>query len=211
MAIAAAPSTRDPVTVWTALRSPKLLTREVLAGVVTTLALVPEVISFSIVAGVDPMVSLIASVVLALTMSVLGGRPAMITAAAGSVALVIAPLVHSSGVRYVLPAMILAGLIQVVFGLAGLARLMRFIPRSVMIGFVNALGVLIFVAQVHARPATCPGWSIRLFVLTVAIILTVATHHHAPIPAPLDGDRDRHRDRDDRAAWSSRTSGEKGR
>lgn len=114
----------------------------------TTLALVPEVISFSTVAGVDPMVSLIASVVLSLTMSVLGGRPAMITAAAGSVALAIAPLVHAHGVRYVLPAVILAGVIQIVFGLAGLARLMRFIPRSVMIVFVNALGILIFKTQI---------------------------------------------------------------
>ena len=183
MAIAAAPSTRDPVTVWTALRSPTLLTREVLAGVVTTLALVPEVISFSIVAGVDPMVSLIASVVLALTMSVLGGRPAMITAAAGSVALVIAPLVHSSGVRYVLPAMILAGLIQVVFGLAGLARLMRFIPRSVMIGFVNALGILIFKAQItHVLHVN--GLAYGLFAVTLAIIFIVP-RFTTVIPAPL--------------------------
>ena len=183
MAIAAAPSTRDPVTVWTALRSPTLLTREVLAGVVTTLALVPEVISFSIVAGVDPMVSLIASVVLALTMSVLGGRPAMITAAAGSVALVIAPLVHSSGVRYVLPAMILAGLIQVVFGLAGLARLMRFIPRSVMIGFVNALGILIFKAQItHVLHVN--GLAYGLFAATLAIIFVVP-RFTTVVPAPL--------------------------
>ncbi|MCU1567704.1 MAG: sulfate transporter, partial [Pseudarthrobacter sp.] len=139
---------RQPITVRTALRSPRQLSREVLAGMVTTLALVPEVISFSIVAGVDPMVSLVASIVLALAMSILGGRPGMVTAAAGSVALVIAPLVHEHGVEYVLPAVLLGGVIQVVFGLAGLARLMRFIPRSVMIGFVNALGVLIFMAQV---------------------------------------------------------------
>ena len=94
---------RTPVTVLSALRSPQQLSREVLAGMVTTLALVPEVISFSIVAGVDPMVSLVASIVLAVTMSILGGRPGVITAAAGSVALVIAPLVHSHGVQYVLP------------------------------------------------------------------------------------------------------------
>lgn len=126
---------RSPVTVLTALRSPRQLSREVLAGMVTTLALIPEVISFSIVAGVDPMVRLVASVVLATTMSILGGRSGVITAAAGSVALVIAPLVHQHGVQYVLPTVILAGMVQIVFGFAGLARLMRFIPRSVMTGF----------------------------------------------------------------------------
>jgi SulP family sulfate permease len=184
MAVAAAtPLTGSPVTVRSVLRSPKLLTREVLAGLVTTLALVPEVISFSIVAGVDPMVSLIASVVLALTMSILGGRPAMITAAAGSVALVIAPLVHSSGARYVLPAMVLAGLIQVVFGLAGLARLMRFIPRSVMIGFVNALGILIFKAQI-SHVLHVNGLAYGLFALTLAIIFVVP-RFTTVVPAPL--------------------------
>src|SRR3978361_1505247 len=98
MAVAdTAPPDTDSVTVRSALRSPTLLTREVLAGLGTTLALVPEVISFSIVAGVDPMVSLVASVVLVLTMSILGGRPAMITAAAGSGALVIAPRARTHG------------------------------------------------------------------------------------------------------------------
>ena len=136
------------VTTLDALRSPRLLSREVLAGIVTTLALIPEVISFSVIAGVDPKVSLVASIVLAITMSILGGRPAMVTAAAGSVALVVAPLVKDHGVEYLLPAIILAGIVQIAFGALGLARLMRFIPRSVMIGFVNALGILIFVAQV---------------------------------------------------------------
>ncbi|MCW2526819.1 MAG: sulfate permease [Pseudonocardiales bacterium] len=173
----------DPVTSLTALRSPRLLSREVLAGLVTTLALVPEVISFSIVAGVDPMVSLVASVVLALSMSVLGGRPAVVTAAAGSVALVIAPLVHSHGVQYVLPTVILAGILQVIFGLAGLARLMRFIPRSVMIGFVNALGILIFRAQVtHVVHVAWLAYG--LFALTLAISFVVPVFTKA-VPAPL--------------------------
>lgn len=174
---------RTPVTVLTALRSPRQLSREVLAGMVTTLALVPEVISFSIVAGVDPMVSLVASIVLALTMSVLGGRPGVITAAAGSVALVIAPLVHDRGVEYVLPTVILAGLIQIAFGLAGLARLMRFIPRSVMIGFVNALGILIFVAQVP-HVINVPWIAYALFALTLAIIFIVPRFTKA-VPSPL--------------------------
>ncbi|MCU1573762.1 MAG: SulP family inorganic anion transporter [Micrococcaceae bacterium] len=174
---------RNPITVLSALRSPQQLSREVLAGMVTTLALVPEVISFSIVAGVDPMVSLVASIVLALTMSILGGRPGVITAAAGSVALVIAPLVHNHGVQFVLPTVILAGLIQIVFGLAGLARLMRFIPRSVMIGFVNALGVLIFTAQVP-HVLNVPWLAYLLFALTLAIIF-ILPRFTKIIPSPL--------------------------
>jgi sulfate permease, SulP family len=174
---------RTPVTVLGALRSPRQLSREVLAGMVTTLALVPEVISFSIVAGVDPMVSLVASIVLAVTMSILGGRPGVITAAAGSVALVIAPLVHSHGVQYVLPTVVLAGVIQIVFGLAGLARLMRFIPRSVMIGFVNALGVLIFTAQVP-HVLNVPWLAYVLFALTFAIIF-ILPRFTTVIPSPL--------------------------
>ena len=176
-------ASRTPVTVLSALRSPQQLSREVLAGMVTTLALVPEVISFSIVAGVDPMISLVASIVLAVTMSVLGGRPGVITAAAGSVALVIAPLVHSHGVQYVLPTVILAGVIQIVFGLAGLARLMRFIPRSVMIGFVNSLGVLIFMAQVP-HVLNVPWLAYVLFALTFAIIF-ILPRFTTVVPSPL--------------------------
>ena len=113
----------------TVLRSPQLLLRETLAGVITALALIPEVISFSVVAGVDPKVSLIASVVLCLTLSAFGGRRAMVTAAAGSVALVIGPMVHQHGVQYILPAVLMAGIIQILFGVLGMARLMRFIPQ----------------------------------------------------------------------------------
>lgn len=174
---------RKPITVLSALRSPRQLSREVLAGMVTTLALVPEVISFSIVAGVDPMVSLVASIVLALSMSILGGRPGVITAAAGSVALVIAPLVHEHGVKYVLPTVILAGVIQIVFGVTGLARLMRFIPRSVMIGFVNALGILIFMAQVP-HVINVPGLAYLLLALTFAIIFILPRFTKA-VPSPL--------------------------
>lgn len=170
-------------TVRATLRNPKLLSVEVLAGVVTTLALIPEVISFSVIAGVDPKVSLIASVVLAISMSILGGRPAMITAAAGAVALVVAPLVKEQGVEYLLPAVVLAGLVQILFGVTGLARLMRFIPRSVMIGFVNALGILIFVAQVPHLLGV-PWLVYPLFVVTVVIVLFLPRLTTA-VPAPL--------------------------
>ena len=167
----------------TVLRSPALLMRETLAGVITALAMIPEVISFSVIAGVDPKVSLIASVVLCLSMSVLGGRPAMVTAAAGSVALVIGPMVHQYGVEYILPAVLLAGLIQIVFGLAGMARLMRFIPHSVMTGFVNALGILIFFAQVPHFWSREP-LILGLFGLTLLIVLWLPRWVKS-IPSPL--------------------------
>ena len=165
------------------MRQPNLLIRESLAGIVTALALIPEVISFSFVSGVDPKVALIASIVLCLTMSVLGGRTAMVTAAAGSIALVIGPMVKLHGVGYILPTILLAGLVQIAFGVAGLARLMRFIPRSVMIGFVNALGILIFCAQVP-HILNVPWLVYPLFVLTVAIIFIVPRITTA-VPAPL--------------------------
>ncbi|AST80689.1 TPA: SulP family inorganic anion transporter [Citrobacter farmeri] len=170
-------------TVTGVLRAPRLLVRETLAGVITALALIPEVISFSVIAGVDPKVSLIASVVLCLAMSFMGGRPAMVTAAAGSVALVIGPMVHQHGVQYILPAVVLAGLIQILFGVTGMARLMRFIPTAVMTGFVNALGILIFFAQVpHFWSKSPLIWG--LFALTLLIVLWVPRVIKS-IPAPL--------------------------
>lgn len=165
------------------LCSPRLLVREILAGVMTSLALVPEVISFSVVAGVDPKVSLVASVVLGLTMSLLGGRAAMVTAAAGSVALVIGPTVSAHGAQYVLPIVLLAGAIQVAFGVAGLARVMRYVPRSVTIGFVNALGILIFLAQVpHLASPSLALYA--LFALTLAIVHFLPRLTQA-VPSPL--------------------------
>ncbi|MFE4112227.1 SulP family inorganic anion transporter [Kosakonia sp. YIM B13611] len=165
------------------LRSQQLFTREVLAGVITALALIPEVISFSVIAGVDPKVSLIASVVLCFSMSLLGGRPAMVTAAAGSVALVIGPMVHQNGAEYILPAVLLAGVIQIIFGLSGMSRLMRVIPHAVMAGFVNALGILIFFAQVPhfwRKDALI----LALFALTILIVLWLPRWVKS-IPAPL--------------------------
>lgn len=173
----------NPDSVLATLKNPKKLTTETLAGIVTTLALIPEVISFSIIAGVDPRVSLIASVVLAISMSFLGGRSAMVTAAAGAVALVVAPLVKTHGVEYLLPAVIMAGIIQMLFGTLGLARLMRFIPRSVMIGFVNSLGILIFWAQVP-HLIDVPPVVYALFALTVLIVVLLPRFTKV-VPAPL--------------------------
>ncbi|MCC3295685.1 SulP family inorganic anion transporter [Arthrobacter sp. zg-Y411] len=130
------------------LRSPKLLKTEVLAGLVVALALIPEALAFSVIAGVDPRIGLFSAFTMAVTISFLGGRPAMISAATGAVALVIAPLVASHGVNYMIAAVLLAGVVQVLLAVLGVAKLMRFIPRQVMVGFVNALAVLILVAQV---------------------------------------------------------------
>lgn len=130
-----------------ALLSPRRLKTEVLGGLVVALALIPEAIAFSIIAGVDPRIGLFASFTMAVTISFVGGRPAMISAATGAVALVIAPLVKSHGLDYLVAAVILAGLFQIILGLSGVAKLMRFIPRSVMVGFVNALAILIFLSQ----------------------------------------------------------------
>ncbi|MEF9982870.1 MAG: SulP family inorganic anion transporter, partial [Glutamicibacter sp.] len=129
------------------LKSPRLLKTEVLAGLLVALALIPEAIAFSIIAGVDPRIGLFASFTMAVSISFFGGRPAMISAATGAIALVIAPLVASHGVDYFIAAVIMAGVFQVILALLGVAKLMRFIPRQVMVGFVNALAILIFLSQ----------------------------------------------------------------
>ncbi|MGP6380221.1 SulP family inorganic anion transporter [Yersinia bercovieri] len=173
----------DVLRVVQVLKSPKLMTRECLAGIVTALALIPEVISFSVIAGVDPKVSLVASIVLCLTLSILGGRPAMVTAAAGSVALVIGPMVHAHGVEYILPAVVIGGVIQILFGITGLSRMMRYIPRSVMIGFVNALGILIFFAQVpHVWGQSGMVWVMLIITLFIVLLLPRILK---TVPSPL--------------------------
>lgn len=122
--------------------------RNVLAGMVGTFALIPEVIAFSYAAGVAPEVGLYASFVISVAIAITGGRPGMISGAAGSVALVAADLVHGHGFQYLLLATLLAGAIQVLFGLFKLQNMMRFVSREVATGFVNALAILIFSAQI---------------------------------------------------------------
>ncbi|OKI36603.1 hypothetical protein A6A25_21260 [Saccharothrix sp. CB00851] len=131
------PSASNPNPRRPAWLNPKVLRTEVLAGLVVALALIPEAISFSIIAGVAPSVGLFASFTMAVVISVVGGRPAMISAATGAVALVVAPLVHDHGLGYLLAAVILGGFVQVLLGALGVAGLMRFVPRSVMVGFVT--------------------------------------------------------------------------
>lgn len=122
---------------------------DLLAGLVTCMALIPEAIGFSIVAGVDPMVGVYGTFCIALMVAIFGGRPGMISGAAGATALVLASLVKNHGMEYMLAATILAGVIQVVLGLLKVGSLMKFIPKPVMIGFVNALGIMMFTSQIN--------------------------------------------------------------
>ena len=174
---------RAETTVLTALRSPRLLTREVLAGLVVAMALIPEAISFSIIAGVDPRVGLFSSFVMAASIAFLGGRPAMITAATGAIALVVAPLVRDHGLDYLIVAVIMAGVFQIVLGLLGVAKLMRFIPRSVMVGFVNALAILIFSAQLPNLIGV--PWLVYPLIAVGIIIMVVMPRFTKLVPAPL--------------------------
>ncbi|MDK9860051.1 SulP family inorganic anion transporter [Staphylococcus equorum] len=155
----------------------------IVAGILVALALIPEALSFSIIAGVDPMVGLYSSFIIAVVISFVGGRPAMISAATGSVALVIVPLVKDHGVQYLLAATILMGIIQIIFGVLKVGRLMKFIPNSVLIGFVNALAILIFMTQIkHIFGISIPTY---LFVITTLLIIYLLPRVFNKIPAPL--------------------------
>jgi SulP family sulfate permease len=120
---------------------------EILAGLVVALALIPEAIAFSIIAGVDPKVGLYASFSIAVIVAITGGRPGMISAATAATAVLMVTLVKQHGLEYLLAATVVAGLIQILAGLLRLGYVMRFVGRSVMTGFVNALAILIFIAQ----------------------------------------------------------------
>ncbi|WP_078578073.1 SulP family inorganic anion transporter [Salipaludibacillus agaradhaerens] len=142
---------------------------DVLAGIVVALALIPEAIAFSIIAGVDPMVGLYAAFCIAVVIAFIGGRPGMISGATGAMALLMTTLVADHGLEYLLAATILTGIIQLLFGVFKLSVFMKFIPRSVMIGFVNALAILIFTAQLqHFVGETWIMYA--LVALTLAII-----------------------------------------
>ena len=167
----------------TALRSPRRLRIEVLAGLVVALALIPEAISFSIIAGVDPRVGLFASFTMAVTISIVGGRPAMISAATGAVALVVAPLVRERGMDYFIATVILAGVFQIALSLLGVAKLMRFVPRSVMVGFVNALAILIFSSQL--RHLVGVPWAVYPMVAAGIAIMVFLPRVTKAVPAPL--------------------------
>jgi sulfate permease, SulP family len=155
---------------------------DLIAGLVTCMALIPEAIGFSIVAGVNPMVGVYGSFCIALIVSIFGGRPGMISGAAGATALVLASLVRSHGVEYMLAATVLTGFIQMLFGFLKIGNLMKFIPKPVMIGFVNALGIMMFTAQLgHFKGAPI---LIGLALLGVAVIYLLPKINDK-IPAPI--------------------------
>ncbi len=156
---------------------------DILSGIVVALALIPEAIAFSIIAGVDPMVGLYASFCIAVIIAFVGGRPGMISAATGAMALLMVPLVKDHGLDYLLAATILTGIIQLLFGVFKVAKVMKFIPNAVMIGFVNSLAILIFLAQVPHFI----GISTMTYVFVSVTLLLVYTlpRFIKVLPAPL--------------------------
>lgn len=141
---------------------------DVLAGLVVSLALIPEAIAFSIIAGVDPMVGLYSSFMIPIIIAFVGGRPGMISAATGAMALLFITLVKDHGIEYIFAATILTGVFQILFGTFKLARYMKFIPRSVMVGFVNALAILIFTSQFpYLFGQTWPSYAMTIGALVI--------------------------------------------
>lgn len=156
---------------------------DLLAGVVVALALIPEAIAFSIIAGVDPKVGLYASFCIATVIAFTGGRPGMISAATGAMALVMVMLVKDHGLQYLLVATLLTGVLQIIAGLLQLGKLMRFVSRSVITGFVNALAILIFMAQLPEL--TNVTWHVYAMVAAGLGIIYLLPYITKAIPSPL--------------------------
>ena len=156
---------------------------DLLAGLVVALALIPEAIAFSIIAGVDPKVGLYASFCIAVVIAFTGGRPGMISAATGAMALVMVTLVKEHGLEYLLAATILTGVLQIIAGWIRLGRLMRFVSRSVVTGFVNALAILIFMAQLPEL--TNVTWHVYAMTAAGLGIIYLFPYVTKAIPSPL--------------------------
>jgi len=156
---------------------------DVLSGIVVALALIPEAIAFSIIAGVDPKVGLYASFCIAVVIAFVGGRPGMMSAATGAMALVMVTLVKAHGIEYLLAATLLTGIFQIIAGALRLGDLLRFVSRSVVTGFVNALAILIFMAQLpEFNGAT---WQVYAMVAAGLTIIYVLPRYTKAIPSPL--------------------------
>jgi sulfate permease, SulP family len=156
---------------------------DLLAGLVVALALIPEAIAFSIIAGVDPKVGLYASFCIATVIAFTGGRPGMISAATGAMALVMVILVKDHGLQYLLVATLLTGVLQILAGVLQLGKLMRFVSRSVITGFVNALAILIFMAQLPEL--TNVTWHVYAMVAAGLGIIYLLPYITKAIPSPL--------------------------
>lgn len=156
---------------------------DLLAAVAVALALIPEAIAFSLIAGVPPKVGLYASFTIAVMTAIFGGRPGMISGATGAMALLMGPLVASHGLEYLFAATILTGVVQLAFRLLRLSRYMKFVPRSVMTGFVNALAILIFMAQLpQVRGA---GWATYALVAAGLAVIYLFPRFTRAVPSPL--------------------------
>ena len=156
---------------------------DLLAGLVVALALIPEAIAFSIIAGVDPKVGLYASFCIAVLTSIFGGRPGMISAATAATALLMVTLVKEHGLPYLMAATVLTGVLQVVAGLAKIGNVMRFVSRSVMTGFVNALAILIFMAQLPEFKGA--GLTMYVMVAAALAIIYLLPRLTTLVPSPL--------------------------
>ncbi|MBB4656902.1 SulP family sulfate permease [Xanthomonas sp. F14] len=156
---------------------------DVLAGIVVALALIPEAIAFSIIAGVDPKVGLYAAFCIAVVTSIAGGRPGMISAATGAMALLMVDLVKDHGLQYLLAATVLAGVLQLIAAALRLGALMRFVSRSVITGFVNALAILIFLAQLPELVGM--PWPVYAVCAAGLAIIYLLPRFTTAIPSPL--------------------------
>ena len=156
---------------------------DLLAGLVVALALIPEAIAFSIIAGVDPRVGLYASFCIAVIIAIVGGRPGMISAATGAMALLMVTLVREHGLEYLLAATLLTGVLQIIAGYIKLGSLMRFVSRSVVTGFVNALAILIFMAQLPEL--TNVTWHVYAMTAGGLAIIYLFPYINKTIPSPL--------------------------
>jgi len=155
---------------------------EILSGITVALALVPEAVAFALIAGLSPLTGLYAAVVMALVTSVFGGRPGMISGATGAVAVVLVSLVQSHGVEYVFAAVVLAGLIQILFGLLRLGKFIRLVPHPVIFGFVNGLAIIIFMSQLAQFKDDSGNWleGSALYLLLGLVALTMLIIHFLP-------------------------------
>jgi SulP family sulfate permease len=156
---------------------------DVLAGIVVALALIPEAIAFSIIAGVDPQVGLYSAFCIPLVMAFLGGRPAMISSATGAMALLMITLVKEHGLHYLLAASVLTGVLQLAAGYLKLGGLMRYVSRSVVTGFVNALAILIFMAQLPEL--TDVTWQVYALTAAGLAIIYLFPYLNKTLPSPL--------------------------
>lgn len=156
---------------------------DVLAGITVAFALIPEAIAFSIIARVDPMVGLYASFCIAVIISIVGGRPGMISAATGAMALLMVTLVANHGVKYLFAATVLTGIIQIILGVLKFGKYITFIPHSVMIGFVNALAILIFMAQLTHFVGE--SWLMYVMVAATLAIIYILPRFTKVVPSAL--------------------------